>query len=109
MGKAVYVVYSAPSSPDQEAAYNEWYDRTHLGQVCEVPGVTGARRYHLQKDSAPLAVDGLPLYLALYDIDSDDPAECVAEIGRRAASGVIEMTSAIQLDPPPVTALYVAV
>ena len=48
MSKAVYVVYSRPSAPEREADFNDWYDHTHLGEVCAVPGVTGARRFRLQ-------------------------------------------------------------
>jgi hypothetical protein len=107
MSKAVFVVYSRPAAPELEEEYNTWYDKTHLSQVQDVPGVTGARRFRLEGD--PPAIpggSGLPSYLALYEIDADDPAECIGEIMRRSQSGVIEMSSAIQVDPPPVVALY---
>ena len=104
MTKAVFVVYSEPSSAEREDEYNDWYDHTHLREVCETSGVTGARRYYLQGDAAP---EGLPPYLALYDIEGDDPEFSIKEIMRRTGEGEIHMSDAIKLDPPPVVALYV--
>jgi hypothetical protein len=105
MSNGVYVVYSEPVSPEREAEYNNWYDKVHLGQVCEVPGIKAATRYRLNGDGGPVS---LPPYLAIYEIDSDDPAECVNEIMRRVGTGVIEMSGALRTDPPPSTALYIA-
>jgi hypothetical protein len=103
--KAVFVVYSEPTTLEQEDEYNDWYDNTHLRQVCETPGFTGASRYYLQGDAAPA---GLPPYLAIYEIEADDPEGSVKEMMGRVGTGKIEMTNAIKLDPPPVTALYLA-
>jgi hypothetical protein len=103
--KAVFVVFSAPSTSDREDEYNDWYDNTHLREVCETPGVTGAVRYHLTGDAAPA---GLPPYLALYHIDADDPDGTVKEIGRRSMAGEIHMSDALGMDPPPVATLYTA-
>jgi hypothetical protein len=103
--KAVFVVYSEPTTPQQEDEYNDWYDNTHLRQVCETPGFTGASRYYLHGDAAPA---GLPPYLALYEIEADDPEGSVKEMMGRVGTGEIEMTAAIKLDPPPVTTLYLA-
>lgn len=53
----------------REAEYNDWYQNTHLPEVCSLPGVLGAQRYKL---AAPLqGFDGRP-YLAIYDIETDD-------------------------------------
>jgi hypothetical protein len=106
MSKAVYVVYSRPSAPEREADFNDWYDHTHLGEVGAVPGVTGARRFRLAGAGNTGAGPALPEYLALYEIDADDPAETVAAIGKGVASGAIKMTDAIELDPLPITVLY---
>jgi hypothetical protein len=104
MSKAVYVVYTRPSTPEREDEYNEWYDGTHIPEVCAVPGVVGATRYRLNED-APGGT-ALPEYLALYQIDADDPTATVAAIGKGVADGSIKMTDALQLDPLPLTALY---
>ena len=36
-------------------------------------------------------------YLAMYEIESDDPAAVMAELNRRSAEGVIPITDAIDL------------
>ena len=103
MPKAVFLVYSEPSSSEREDEYNDWYDNTHLREVCETPGVTAARRFKLDGEGPA----GMPDYLAVYEFDADDPAGVFGEIGRRSMTGEIHMSDAIKLDPPPVTALYV--
>ena len=70
-----------------------------------MPGVTGARRFRLAGEG-PGGGAALPEYLALYEIDADDPAESVAAIGKGVANGTIKMSDAIQLDPLPLTVLY---
>jgi hypothetical protein len=105
MARAVFVVYSEPSTPEREDEYNDWYDNTHLGEVCATPGFTGAFRYRLTGDAAPA---GLPPYLAIYEIDSDDPEGSVKEMVQRSMAGEIRISDALKLDPAPVTALYTA-
>ena len=47
-------------APEAEREFNEWYDTEHIPQLLEVPGFLSGRRYQ--------AVEGKPLYLALYDL-----------------------------------------
>jgi hypothetical protein len=95
------VVHSGPSDPAREDEYNDWYSNTHLPQIRQVPGITGARRYRL-RDGAP----GTHPYLAIYELDADDLAAPVKELRARSASGEIQMSDVLQLDPPPAVALY---
>jgi hypothetical protein len=106
MSKAVYVVYTRPSAPEREDEYNEWYDLTHIPEVCAVPGIVGATRYRLV-DVGTGGGPALPEYLAIYEIDADDPPATVAAITKGVTDGSIKMTDALQLDPLPLTALYV--
>ena len=46
--------------PGTEAAFNEWYNREHLNERCDVPGFINGRRYR--------AISGTPRYMALYDL-----------------------------------------
>jgi hypothetical protein len=48
------------AKPGTDAAFNEWYNREHMNERCDVPGFINARRYR--------AVSGTPRYLALYDL-----------------------------------------
>ena len=43
MPRAVFVVFTNPASPDQEDEYNEFYDSTHLPEVCQTPGFVSGR------------------------------------------------------------------
>lgn len=101
MPKGVMLVQSAPSDPAREDEYNVWYADTHIPQVLDVPGITGARRYKLHSDSG----DG-PTYLAVYDLDAYDLTVPVKELGTRLALGYIETSDALQVDPPPAITVY---
>lgn len=46
--------------PAHEAAFNRWYEETHLPDLLACPGWLSARRY--------VALDGGPKYVALYEI-----------------------------------------
>jgi hypothetical protein len=93
-------VQTGPSDPLREDEYNEWYSATHIPQVCEVPGITGARRFKALGDG------GTPVYIAIYELDADDLADPMRELRARSASGEIERNDVLQLNPPPVVTIY---
>lgn len=99
MPRAVMVVYSYPSSPEQTDEYNHWYDHRHLQEVCAVPGVVSARRCEPSEPGGP--------YLALYELDAPDPDEVVKAIARGAMDGTIDMSGPIRMDPPPSMQVFV--
>lgn len=87
-----FLVFSNPAE-GREDDYNRWYDEVHLGEVVQVPGFVGARRYKV----APTG-DGEPpahRYLAVYDIASDDVGATLAELGTRAGDGRLRMSDAL--------------
>lgn len=51
-------------SPDREEEFNTWYDEDHVPALLNVEGVRGARRYR--------AVEGVPKYLAVYELDNPE-------------------------------------
>jgi len=104
MPKGIMYVPSQPSSPDREAEYNDWYSNTHIPEVCEVPGVVGARRYKIA--DAAQAGPGVSTYLALYELDADDLDGVMGEIASRAVDGRIKMSDVLSMDPPPVPVIY---
>ncbi|HET6951238.1 MAG TPA: hypothetical protein VFI47_12730 [Acidimicrobiales bacterium] len=106
MPKGIMVVQSQPSDPSREDEYNEWYGGTHLAEVCAVPGFVGARRYKVH--GGPAGGSGGPshAYVAIYEIEADDLAAPMAELRARSASGQMQMSDAMQLDPPPVVTIY---
>lgn len=91
MGKYVMVVQSRPK-PGRDAEYNVWYDGTHFRDVCAIPGVTGGRRFA----ATPLMIGGEGLgYLSIFEIEADDPATVVAEMGRRSQDGTWQSSDAL--------------
>ncbi|MBL6752305.1 MAG: hypothetical protein ISP90_17440 [Nevskia sp.] len=73
MAKYIFPVYTNPTSPQQEAEFNRWYDEHHLADVIDVPGFVAATRYRLA--TTQFANNPAPLthrYLALYEIETDD-------------------------------------
>jgi antibiotic biosynthesis monooxygenase (ABM) superfamily enzyme len=93
MPKGILYVESRPVSPDREDEYNRWYDETHLREVVALPGFVAARRYH--------PADGDGAYVAIYDVDVDDLSAVMATLGEAATSGKLQMSDAMQMDPPP--------
>jgi len=102
--QAILFVKSGPATPEREAEYNDWYDNTHIPQVLTVPGFIGATRYktHVGK---PESGEG-PQYLIVYDLDAENPAEALAELGRRSQTGELTPSDSLASTPPPVPMLY---
>jgi hypothetical protein len=106
MAKGVLLVQSQASDPEREEEYHEWYEQMHIPQLCEIPGITGVRRFALIGGGFGDADSSIPTHLAIYEIEADDLEAVTNEIAERAGDGRIEMKDVIQLDPVPVTLLY---
>ncbi len=100
----VYVVRARPASPEREAEFNDWYDGTHLPELLAVPGFVSARRFRRVDGEG----EGVPEYLAVYDIEAADLSAPVRELRRRSAAGETTRSDAVALDPPPDVALFEA-
>jgi len=74
MPRAVFVVFTNPASPDQEDQYNEFYDNTHVPEVCQTPGFVSGRRYRISDARKPVGAVGDYGHLAIYEIETDDLA-----------------------------------
>ena len=108
MPKAVMVVLSQPADPSREDEYNEWYDNVHIPEVCDIPGFVGARRFKVS-DAGPLPVDpAAPAYLAIYELDSENPAATCQELTVRSADGRMHMSDVLSMEPLPSAILYEA-
>jgi hypothetical protein len=55
---------------EQEADFNRWYTDVHLPEIVGVPGVRAGRRYRLLTQQAGFPGDGVPTYLALYELET---------------------------------------
>lgn len=91
MGTYIMVVQSQ-AKEGRDAEYNRWYDTTHLSDICSLRGVKSGRRF----DSTPIHMgqQGLP-YLAVYEIETEDPASVIAEMGKRSAEGQMRLSDAL--------------
>jgi hypothetical protein len=96
MAKYTFVVLSNPTTPGQEAEYNEWYNKIHIPDVLNVPGFVAAQRFRLA--DAQFA-DGAPAhrYLALYEIDTDDIKGSLKELQKRVGTDDMVMSDAIDM------------
>ena len=87
MAKALLLVMTNAKDAEQEADFNEWYDNVHLADVLQTPGITKAARYEL----AGRPKEGRGKYLALYEIEADDPRSIMDKLNetleRRKAEG----------------------
>jgi hypothetical protein len=83
------VVLSDPKTPDQEEAYNTWYDHQHMPDVLRVPGFVAAQRF--------VRVGGnwnLPRYLVIFQFKSGDVQLTNQEVGRRLREKLTVMSPA---------------
>ena len=91
MGKYVMVVQSK-AKEGRDADYNDWYDSTHYADICAIPGVKSGRRF--EATEVGLGDPMLP-YLAIFEVELDDPRTIMAEMGKRSADGSMKGTDAI--------------
>ncbi|AIT79819.1 hypothetical protein JI59_08545 [Novosphingobium pentaromativorans US6-1] len=88
------MVFSDPK-PGCEDEYNQWYNDEHIGDVLNAPGFVAARRFRIAAD--PNAA--LPhRYVAIYEMETDDPDKVMAELTRRSDQGVFQISSALDLN-----------
>jgi hypothetical protein len=102
--RAILLVTTNPVSEEREDELNTWYDEVHIPQILRrVPGITGCSRYRLDEGS-PGRADHR--YLAVYQIEADDPAGVVGTLAESTASGRLDSSDALGTSPPPELILY---
>lgn len=87
MKEFCFVVFTKPVA-GKEDEYNEWYDNQHLPDVLAVPGFKSARRFAGE-------VDGARQYLALYNMQADNPDAVLADLTSRAGTDRMPMSPAL--------------
>jgi hypothetical protein len=88
MAKFKMIALTTPVA-GKEAEFHDWYQNTHLPQLCELPTLNSAQRYQLV---AKFTGSDTNPWLAIYDIECDDPSEFLAAMGEAAASGKLTQT-----------------
>ncbi len=85
------IVHSSPVA-GREAEYNAWYNEQHIPDVLRVPGFVAAQRFKLPEEA-----DKPPRYVALYEMQTDDPDALTAELGRLAGTPEMVMSDAMDM------------
>ncbi|MCB2077943.1 MAG: hypothetical protein KDE55_09635 [Novosphingobium sp.] len=93
MPKCKLVAMTTPL-PGREDDYHDWYNNTHLPELVNLFSMQGAQRYQLV---AKLMGDDTNQFLAIYDIECDDPMALLGQMGEAAQSG--KMTPSDASDP----------
>jgi len=96
MAKYTFVVMSNPTTPAQEAEYNEWYNKIHIPDVLNVPGFVAAQRFKLAEAQFG---DGphTHRYLALYEIETDNAQASLDELKKRIGTADMVMSDGIDM------------
>jgi len=90
MAKFKLIALASPVAGKEEE-FHDWYQNTHLAQIIGLPGGVGAQRYKLV---AKLAGADENEWMAIYDIECDDPMTFLAAAGEASASGKLTQTDA---------------
>lgn len=104
MPKGMLLVQSRPADPAREDEFNDWYTNTHIPEVCAVPGIVAARRYKVH-DPGGVGTEAGPVYVAVYELDSDDLEAPMRELAARSSDGRVRMSELLQMDPLPVVTI----
>ncbi len=71
--------------PGRDAAFHDWYDRRHIPDVLQIPGITAARRYRLSE--VQRSQQAFPYaYMAIYEIETDDLSAVRAHLAERSGT-----------------------
>ena len=77
--------------PGREEEYHEWYNTKHLPQLVNKFGMAGAQRYKL---AAKVTGSDENEYLAIYDLEADDPLAFLAAMTEASRSGELTRSDA---------------
>jgi hypothetical protein len=96
MATYFYVVITK-AKPGEEEAFHKWYDAEHLPDCVMVPGIRSARRFRLLNDAPDKGLLQGYDSLALYEMETDDPAAVGRELSARAGTDAMPLTDALDL------------
>jgi hypothetical protein len=104
MARAIITVSTEPVSSDRLAEFHEWYDSVHIPEIlATIDGITSAQRFRVSP-SGPAHPD--QSYLAIYQVDADDPEQVLRALRQAAANQVLTRSDAVSRTPAPTVTLY---
>lgn len=83
----------------KDAEFSKWYDEVHLEEVLDTPGFVAVQRYQL--NDVQLGTNHPYKYLAIYELETDDPQSTLDALKERSPTFDISL-----LGPAPMPALY---
>jgi hypothetical protein len=86
-----------------DAALNDWYENQHVPDLLKVPGVVAAQRFRVHDSALPQPAWR---YISIFELDVDDPATVMAEIGKRSGTDQMPLKMVFELQS---MALYEAI
>ena len=85
------VVLSNPTE-GKEDEYNDWYTNQHLGDVVAIPGYVSAQRFKLRH---PMGFEHTHQYLAIYEVETDDPDAAIAALQARRGTELMAVSETL--------------
>jgi len=79
MTRPALFVVKATIAPEQEAAFNEWYDAVRSREAAQVPGCLAMRRYAALPLETPHAGSEPWQYMVCYEFDSEESLRAFVE------------------------------
>ena len=92
MAKHHLLAFTNPAA-GHEAEFNRWYDEQHVPDLLAVPGFVSAQRFAVS-DATGQGEPGWT-YLALYELDTDDPDALMAEVRSRLGTAAMPVSDAL--------------
>ena len=94
------VLANAAEGRDDE--FNAWYTDQHLADVLKVPGITSAQRFAYAAP-ANATIEGphpdpVHRYIAIYEVESDDPQAVHAEMISRIGTDQMILSDAMDFE-----------
>lgn len=93
MKKLSLVVFTNPAE-GLEVAFNDWYDKQHIDDLLNIPGILGAQRFRLstkQRFKPPYPYQ----YMAIYEVDADQADQVIKTMNERVGTAAMPMTDAL--------------
>lgn len=96
MSKHVFVVLTnATGGRDEE--FNEWYNKQHIPDVLQIPGIVAAQRFRLGNAQ----MDGMSTpwrYAALYEFETNDVAGVLKDLAARVGTPAMVMSDTLDMN-----------
>lgn len=90
MAKFKLIALTTPVA-GKEDEFHDWYQNTHLPEMVSFPGMQGAQRYKLV---AKMMGADENQFLAIYDLECDDPMAFLGAVGEASAAGKMTQSDA---------------